>query len=153
MIAAIILSGSLLFPMPPHMHTEYRAAVSHQAKDLEGWQPSLYRGKWWDAKWFNIRKCIMKRESHFNYRAANKTSSARGAYQFLDNNWRRGLVYMMIDESKETNDGLERQARRLFTIPISKWNRYWQDRAFYTALQDGRGLKHWAAQIPGTGCY
>lgn len=153
MIATLILAGAMLLPAQQQMHVEYRAAVSHEAKDMEGWEPSLYRGKWWDAKWYGIRRCIMERESHFNYRAANKTSSARGAYQFLDNNWRRGLVYMMIDESKETNDGLEQQARKLFKMPISKWNRYWQDRAFYTALQNGRGLKHWAAQVPGTGCY
>ena len=153
MIAAILLSGALLIPGAPQPHIEYQAAASHAASDMTGWQPSLYRGKWWDAKWYGIRRCIMERESHFNYRAANKTSSAKGAYQFLDNNWRRGLVYMMIDESLETGDGLESKARALFKIPISKWNRYWQDRAFYTALQGGKGLKHWNAQVPGTGCW
>jgi len=153
MIASLILSGILIVPAPQAVHTEYRAAVSTQAKDMMGWEPSLYRGKWWDAKWYDIRRCIMDRESNFNYRAANRTSSAKGAYQFLDNNWRRGLVYMMVKESKETGDGLETQAERLFTIPISKWNRYWQDRAFYTALQGGKGLKHWNAQVPGTGCW
>jgi hypothetical protein len=137
----------------PVMSVEARRSISPAAKDLEGWAPSLYRGIYWDEKWKDIRACIMKRESNFQYKAANKTSSARGAYQFLDNNWRNGLVWMMIAESKKTGDGLISEAKKLRKKPIHKWSRYWQDRAFYTALRHGRGLHHWKATIPGTGCF
>ena len=129
---------------------EYRVARSNAAQDMKGYEPSLYRGEWYDRRFEDSRKCIMQRESHFNYRAANRSSSARGAYQFLDNSWRDSLVYMMIKESKKNNDGLVKEAKKLFNKPINEWSRYWQDRAFYTALQHGRGAKHW--YHPGIRC-
>lgn len=137
----------------PVLSVEARRAISPTAKDLEGWLPSLYRGIWWDPQWADIRQCIMKRESNYRYKAANPTSSARGAYQFLDNNWRDGLVWMMIAESKKTGDGLIGEAKKLRKKPIHKWSRYWQDRAFYTALRGGKGIHHWKATVPGTGCF
>lgn len=138
---------------PPVLSAEARKSFSPASRDLEGWMPSLYRGIWWDEKWADIRACIMKRESNFRYKAANPTSSARGAYQFLDRSWRDGLVWMMIAESKKTGDGLIGEAKKLRKKPIHKWSRYWQDRAFYTALRDGKGIHHWKATVPGTGCF
>lgn len=122
---------------------EHRAALSDDAKDMKGYEPSLYRGKWFDAKWESTRKCIMTRESHQSYHAENRSSSAKGAYQFLDNSWRDGLVFMMLKESKKTKDGLRNELKKLFDKPIQKWNRYYQDRAFYTAWRHGEGKKHW----------
>ncbi len=138
---------------PPVLSAEARKSFSPASRDLEGWMPSLYRGIWWDEKWADIRACIMKRESNFRYKAANPTSSARGAYQFLDRYWRDGLVWMMIAESKKTGDGLIGEAKKLRKKPIHKWSRYWQDRGFYTALRNGKGLHHWKATVPGTGCF
>lgn len=137
------------------MPREYRAAISKDAKKLKGYKKSLYRGKHYYKDQEHFRQCVMKRESHHNYRAANRSSSARGAYQFLDNHWRDGLVHMMIKESKKKDHGLEKRLKRLFDKPIHKWNRYYQDRAFFTALNyNGKwsGKKHWNATVPGTGC-
>jgi hypothetical protein len=134
---------------------EYRAAVSKDAKDWKGYEKSLYRGKYYHKDQEHFRECVMFRESRHNYRAANKTSSARGAYQFLDNSWRDGLVYMMIKESKKTDDGLSKNIRRLFDKPIQQWSRYMQDRAFFTAMNiNGKwsGKHHWRFTVPGTGC-
>lgn len=125
------------------VHREYRAAKSKDAKDMKGFKPSLYRGKWYTPKSERMRKCIMDRESSFSYHAANPISSARGAYQFLDNNWRGGLVHMFIAESKKTKDGLVDEAKKLRGKPIHKWSRYWQDRAFFTAWRYGDGKHHW----------
>jgi hypothetical protein len=130
---------------------EHRAAESPVALDMKGYQPSLYRGKWYSPRWENTRKCIMKRESHHNYRAANKSSSARGAYQFLDSQWRNGLVWMMIKESKNNKDGLVISIKKLRNKPIHAWSRYYQDRAFFTAWRHGAGNKHWA--YPGSRCF
>ena len=122
---------------------EYRMSQSKDAKDMMGYEDSLYQGKWYKKKWEKIRKCIMYGESRFNYRSANKTSSARGAYQFLDRQWRDGLVYMLLEESKESKDGLSKKIKKLRDKPIDEWNRYYQDRAFFTAWRNSSGMKHW----------
>lgn len=134
---------------------EYRLAISKKAKDKSGYEVSLYRGKFYYKDQESFRKCVMDRESNFTYTAASRVSSAQGAYQFLDNYWRDGLVYMMIRESKKHDHGLEKRLKRLFDKPIHRWNRYYQDRAFFTALNyNGKwsGKKHWNATVPGTGC-
>lgn len=116
--------------------------------DTQGWEPSLYTGKWYAEKWAPIRKCIMDRESNFNYKARNKHSSAAGAYQFLDSQWRVSLTHMMMHEATSLS---ERQAiKALRDKPINKWSRYWQDRAFYTAWRHGEGRHHWAPTVEGT---
>ena len=137
------------------VHPEFQAAVTKQAEDLKGSEKSLYRGKYYYKSQESWRKCVMDRESNFRYKAKNRSSSASGAYQFLDNNWRDGLVWMMIKESKKTDDNLDPYLRDLFDVHITKWNRYFQDRAFFTALNfEGKwaGKKHWNATVSGTGC-
>lgn len=147
----MIVKASTVVVMP----REYRMAKSKDAKDRKGYEKSLYRGKYYHKDQERFRQCVMKRESHHNYRAANRSSSARGAYQFLDNHWRDGLVHMMLKESKKKDDQLHKDLKELFDKPIHKWNRYYQDRAFFTALNyNGKwsGKKHWNATVPGTGC-
>lgn len=158
MIISFIVSGILHMGvgLEPHaMAVEHRSAVSAASMSAKGWMPSLYRGNYYQRGQGSFRRCVINRESHSNYRASNKTSSAAGAYQFLDSQWRDGLVWMMLKESKETNDGLKSMISRLRAYPINKWSRYFQDRAFFTALNvKGRfsGAFHWKATIPGTGC-
>jgi hypothetical protein len=50
---------------------------------------------------------------------------------------------MMIAESRKTGDGLIKDIRELRNAPIHHWNRYWQDRAFFTAWRHGAGKNHW----------
>jgi len=119
------------------------AANSMEAKDWKGYEPSLYTGQHYHSKWAKVRKCIMHRESRSNYRARGTISTASGAYQFLDSQWRISLTYMMIRESRSTADGLISEIKELRQHPIQHWNRYWQDRAFYTAWDNGRGADHW----------
>jgi len=111
-----------------------------------GYETSAYKGKWYVAGHESVRKCIMWRESRFNYRAANKKSSARGAYQFLDRSWRKGLVWMMLDEG-----GKAKEIKSLRGKPIHHWSRYYQDRAFWTAWRKGKGKHHWSLQ--GNQCW
>ena len=140
MLEAIVFTVAMNIPQDGINKTE-RVASSTQ-----GFAPSLYKGKWYHKQWEDERRCIMDRESNFNYKAANKSSSARGAYQFLDNNWRDGLVWMMLDEG-----GNKKEIKALRKKPIHKWNRYYQDRAFYTAWRHGEGKKHW--HYPGSRCF
>ena len=138
MLAAIVLTAAItLNPATDPTNTE-------------GWQASAYTGKWYAQKWAPIRKCIMERESSHNYKARNPSSSAMGAYQFLDSQWRVSLTHMMKHEAKSMS---ERQAiKNLRKYPIAKWSRYWQDRAFYTAWAHGEGAHHWRTTAGGPEC-
>lgn len=140
MIPSLVLSVML---MVSPTSSEWDAAHSTDAADRRGFEPSLYRGDWYSPKWREVRKCIMWRESRYVYTVRNKYSSAQGAYQFLDSKWRDSLVWMMLEESNNTNDFLRSDIRALRNKPIAKWSRYFQDRAFYTAWQHGKGKAHW----------
>ena len=134
-----LLAGLLLSTTPA---TAEPSNIEKKARWL-GYQPSLYVGKWHSPKYEEFRKCIMHQESRFNYRAANKSSSARGAYQFLDRSWRIPLTHMMIAEDKKTGGYRTSEIRALRDKPIHRWSRYWQDRAFWTAFRHGEGKNHW----------
>lgn len=141
MIESVLLTATLLAAPSDGM-----TRIEQIAASTQGYAPSLYRGDWYHKKWEDERKCIMKRESHYNYQAENKSSSASGAYQFLDSQWRDGLVWMMLDEG-----GNKKEIKKLRNKPISKWSRYYQDRAFFTAWRHGEGRNHWSYE--GGNCW
>ena len=141
MLETIVLTAVMLAPMDGITRAE------QLAQSTQGYSTSLYRGKWYAPKWEDERKCIMKRESNYNYKAANKTSTARGAYQFLDSQWRVSLTHMLMPEHKDQR----KEVLALRDKPIHKWSRYWQDAAFFTAWRHGKGKHHW--HYPGSRCY
>lgn len=126
---------------------EASALASPAALDLRGARPSLYRGKYYHADQERFRRCVAAREGSFTYMVRGGSNRHyHGTYQFNDTDWRRGLSYMMQAESKATGDGLAQEAAALRKVPIHKWNRYWQDRAFFTALNvrgKWMGRPHW----------
>ena len=115
---------------------------------MQGWKTSVYRGKYYDSSQENWRKCVQKRESTFRYGAKNRSSSAAGAYQFLDSQWREPLAHMVYPELKKMygNSVAKDIKKKLFANPISTWSRSIQDQAFFTVLNyNGKwsGKKHW----------
>ena len=139
MIAAAVLAGAIALT-PGAVHP----ADMQAAHDMRGFEPSLYQGKWYSKKWERNRKCIMKRESRFNYRAANKRSSARGAYQFLDRSWRESLVHMLRPEIKRDYPHRRETLESLTGKSIHKWPAFYQDAAWYTVVVKHDGINHWA---------
>jgi hypothetical protein len=96
---------------------------------MRGIYASAYIGKHYKPRWESVRKCIVRRESGGNYRAANKHSTARGAYQFLAF-WQRKLPVLM-------------HKPHLRNKPIVKWSRYDQDHAFWFVFKNGKGKRNW----------
>jgi hypothetical protein len=109
-------------------------------------RPSTYKGEYYNPRWETWRQCVVWRESRDNPKAANRTSSARGTYQFLDSQWRRSLTHMLMPEHRDRRA----EVKALRAKPIHHWPRYWQDAAFWTVLNGGAGAKHWALQ--GSAC-
>lgn len=138
MMASLVLTAAIVITGVP--------ADGISQTEQFGFRTSEYQGKWYHKKWEKTRKCIMDRESNHNYKAANRSSSARGAYQFLDSQWRHSLVWMMLKEG-----GNKTEIKALRDKPIHKWSRYYQDRAFFTAWRHGEGRHHW--YYPGHACY
>ena len=124
--------------------TDREAALargSRQAADLMGFLPSLYQGKWFKPGKEDVRRCIVLRESHANYRATNGTY--HGAYQ-MSRALARGATWMMQKEvRREMGDEGVAILKALRKTTPNNWNRYWQDRAFWTVWRDGAGARHW----------
>ena len=113
------------------------------ARDMRGIMKSLYRGKWFMPKKEKKRRCIVKRESHGNYRAVSAKGLYRGAYQ-MNRRLAVGATYQMQREvAKEMGPRAAAEVAKLRKIPTQKWNRYWQDRAFWTIWKKGKGASHW----------
>lgn len=116
---------------------------SKDSVDLKGFKPSLYRGKWFMPGKEDRRRCISKREAHHNYQAVSAGGLFRGTYQF-SNALARGASWMMQAEiKKEMGEAGVDLVQELRDKPMNQWNRYWQDRAFWTIWANGRGSHHW----------
>ena len=119
-----------------------------RAGDMRGVLPSLYRGRWFVKKAEDTRRCIVRRETHGNYRSVGAGGRFRGAYQ-LNRSLAIGATHRMEREvRKEMGPAGVELVRQLRKTPTQQWNRYWQDRAFWTIWAKGDGASHWR----GAGC-
>lgn len=117
---------------------------SPESSDRIGFESSLYQGKWFMSNREDLRKCISKIESHHHYKAGSG-GYYRGAYQF-SKPLTHGVTWMMQPEvKKEMGDSGVDLVKELRKTPMNEWNRYWQDRAFWTIWNEGKGKNHWAA--------
>ena len=114
-----------------------------KAADLHGVADSLYKGKWFSVKAEDNRRCIVRKETGGNYESVSSGGDYRGAYQ-MSRALAVGAAWMMQGEVKK-EFGTEAAAvvDKLRDIPTQKWNRYWQDRAFWTIWRNGSGSDHW----------
>lgn len=102
------------------------------------------------ANQLEYAKCISYHESRGNYQAVGDKSSARGRWQFLDKQWRRGLSYMVAD--RLVNHGMPKSQEKdlikdLQKHPIDAWKPIYQDVGFVSALNakgPWSGWKHWS---------
>lgn len=155
MIDSLLLAAALTTSSPD---SDRLAAVTRPSRhsSMIGVKASTYRGRYFTQAGERFRLCVIARESHGHYAAANPSSSARGAYQFLDNSWRESLAYMIRRELRETGTSA-RDARAVWSVlaanPISRWSRSMQDMAFFLVLNaegDRSGARHW--YLAGSRC-
>jgi hypothetical protein len=92
---------------------------------LRGVMASAYRGTWYDARFESIRRCIVTRESHGNYRIINWLGY-QGAYQF-GVSWTRTIQHWTGEH-----------------VAIHLMSRYAQDYAWWHAWNHGKGAHHWS---------
>ena len=121
---------------------------SSRTRDIRGYEPSLYRGKYFKKSVENRRKCIVIRESSGRYNAINPTRKYRGAYQ-VSPELARGATWMMLKEHKALmgDERAKQVLEKLRRTPMNAWPRYWQDAAFSTIHnweRTGAGASHWA---------
>lgn len=114
-----------------------------KSKDTHGFRRSLYQGKWYMPKKEAVRKCIMDRESNFDYKAVSRGGIYRGAYQ-MNRALAIGVSWMMQKEVRKEMgaEGLK-LVRALRKTKTQRWLPYWQDRGFWTVWRKGAGSKHW----------
>lgn len=114
-----------------------------KAADLRGVADSLYKGKWFSVKAEDNRRCILRKETGGNYESVSSGGDYRGAYQ-MSRPLAVGAAWMMQAEvRKELGAQAAATVEKLRDIPMQKWNRYWQDRAFWTIWRNGSGSDHW----------
>jgi hypothetical protein len=111
--------------------------------DVVGRMDSLYRGRWFMPTKEKIRACIVDRESNNNYKAVSSGGRWRGAYQ-MNRGLALGSLHQMRPEvRKEMGAAGVELLDALRKKPTQTWNRYWQDRAFWTVWRGGSGKSHW----------
>jgi hypothetical protein len=111
---------------------------------LRGVFKSAYVGTFFDARYEKKRMCIVKRESNGYYTVVSH-GGYYGAYQFNDG-FRKGAASLMYKTLKREVGAANalRLVKALKAKRINKWSRYWQDRAFWTVFNHGRGASNWA---------
>jgi hypothetical protein len=98
--------------------------------------------------WEAFQDCVSARESGNSYRAQNRSSSAQGKYQFLDNHWRHGggwNVYKSLVKNGYDKATAKRLLKRLHALPIKRWKPIYQEILFASVLTSGEGMgwRHW----------
>ena len=117
------------------------------ASDLRGVLPSLYQGKWYVRSVESTRMCIIRRESHAWYTSGH--GPYRGAYQ-MSKSLAAGAIRAMAPEvAAELGPQGTTILKSLKAKPINAWNRYWQDRAFWTIWRKGAGAHNWGGSCHG----
>jgi hypothetical protein len=133
MLAPVILATALI--LTPH-HAP--AAQPDLAKVPNKWQDSGARAVWHGKpKWIrDLGLCIRNHESieAGHYRAENPTSTAAGAYQFLQSTWTGNAKHTPL-------------AKPWAYKPASAAPPYAQDAVFIHSIEHG-GIRAWR----GTGC-
>ena len=140
MLPSLILAAALVTGPPPVVEPVHSPVQT-------GVEASAYHGKFFRKAQEPKRKCIVRRESNGHYFSTNRSGGYFGAYQ-MTRALAVGAGWMMRSELRDMfgfTVGTE-LSRKLRKTEPHKWNRFYQDMAWYTVVNwngRGLGLKHW----------
>jgi hypothetical protein len=99
------------------------------SRSMTGIRSSAYIGKYYSSRHESTRKCIVRKESHGNYRIVSSGRTYRGAYQFNSHLARATAKKMGRSD--------------LVNKPFNQWSRFDQDKAFWMVWNHGKGRGNW----------
>ena len=122
--------------------------TSPEARDMVGYRLSTYTGKYYDRRFEQYRLCVVQRESGGQY--GTVSGIYNGAYQFGTGWTPPSYLVDRIRPEMEKSYGapVGRLLDELARTPVSKWSRFWQDAAFWTVFDLGRGWEQWKVYRP-----
>jgi hypothetical protein len=106
---------------------------------------SFYQGPEYKKKWNKCRLQIRQSESRNVYGAMNRSKKYKGAYK-MSPEFSHGAGWR-IQKSMRDQGAPKEQAfkigEKLRSTPAHRWHPFYQDWAFWSIFNDGRGKKHW----------
>ena len=134
---ALVLAISMLTSSPANAATDYKLAAAQIPKDQRSYAA-----------------CVSYHESRGDYKAIGDNTNARGRWQFLDSEWRRGLSFMVAKRLREYGmheSKVKPLVKHLQSKSIDEWEPVYQDIGFVAALNakyPWSGWRHWAVDKP-----
>lgn len=126
-VAAPVASAAVVTSAPTSAPTGERN--TRVSRSMTGIRSSAYIGKYYSPRHEGTRKCIVRKESHGNYRVVSRGGTYRGAYQFNPHLARATAKRMGRSD--------------LVNKPFNHWRRFDQDKAFWTVWNHGKGRGNW----------
>ena len=106
---------------------------------------SFYQGPEYKKKWNKCRLQIRQAESRNRYGALNGSKKYKGAYQ-MDKDFRIGSGWRIQKSMREQGVPKEQAVKigkKLRSTPAHRWHPFYQDWAFWSVFDNGKGKMHW----------
>lgn len=131
-------------PKTPPEQDDALPWTTEAGRDMNGYRPSTYTGTYYLENREQYRLCVLQRESGGNY--DESSGSHIGAYQFSYSLASQALTQMRPEIADTYGRVGLRALDSLAKKPMYTWPRFWQDAAFWTIFDKGRGWSHWSSQ-------
>ena len=148
MIAAAVLSASLILTPTPTEAPPLPVLTASRGDAVMTGAKAPYRGKYWRKSQKTYTLCVLRRESNNHWFSTARAAGYFGGFQFSQA-LTRGATYMMTDELQRMyGKRVGKQiAANLRMTEMHKLLPFFQHMAFATVLNwesNGSGSSHWA---------
>ena len=158
MIAAALLSVALIVPAASNIDDgedgwmDYPSVVQKGEKYLPT-TISFYQGPEYKKRWNKCRLQIRQAESRNVYGAMSRSKKYKGAYQMspaftVGAGWR---IQKSMREMGAPKEQAFQIGEKLRATPAHRWHPFYQDWAWWSIFDNGKGKSHWANTL-GSAC-